>query len=66
MPFIRIPKEEWGKVWHALIAAGPTSRVTMDYVYAVSEQQIRMLRRKKLPFELVELPNGEAQGRSHG
>jgi len=66
MPFIRIPKEQWGKVWHALLATGPISRVTLDYIYAVSDKQVKMLRRKKLPFEVVDTPDGKVQGRHHG
>ena len=58
MPAIRIPDEHWGKVWHALIATGPIGRVSREPIYLVSQRQVRMLRRKKLPFELVPAPNG--------
>lgn len=54
MPAIRIPEEHWGKVWRALVAAGPISRVSQKPIYLVSDDQIRMLRRKKLPFEHVQ------------
>jgi hypothetical protein len=60
MPVIRIPDEHWGKVWRALIASGPVSRLSQDPVYLVSDDQLRMLRRKKLPFETVAQPNGRA------
>ena len=66
MPRIRIPKEHWGEVWFALVESGPISRLTHDYIYHVSDKQVRMLRRKKLPFELVELPNGPAPRKRHG
>jgi hypothetical protein len=32
----------------------------------VSQQQLRLLRRKKLPFELIDLPNGRTKDRQHG
>jgi hypothetical protein len=62
---IRIPKENWGQVWFALLDVGPISRLTHDYVYHVSEKHVRMLRRKKLPFELVDMPNGPMPRKRH-
>ena len=62
---IRIPDEHWGKVWRALVASGPTSCVGPPPVYLVTDSQLRMLRRKKLPFEIVPLPNGRKPGRNH-
>ena len=60
MQAIRIPADHWGKVWRTLIASGPISRVSREYVYLVSDQQIQLLRRKKLPFEIVPPSNGRA------
>jgi hypothetical protein len=53
MQVIRIPQERWGEVWGALIASGPITRVSQEPIYVVSDRQIRLLRRKKLPFEVV-------------
>jgi hypothetical protein len=50
MQIIRMPSDRWGEVWRALIAVGPISRISLDPVYVVSERQVKMLRRKKLPF----------------
>jgi hypothetical protein len=66
MQVIRIPDDRWGEVWHALIATGPISRISKDPIYIVSDRQVKMLRRKKLPFELVPPDNGEKLGRAHG
>jgi hypothetical protein len=33
---IRIPAEQWGRVWCALVAAGPVSRVSEEAVYLVT------------------------------
>ena len=66
MPTIRIKPEHWGRVWRALVASGPISRLSLEPVYQVSERQVRLLRRKKLPFDMVPLPNGPASSDKHG
>jgi hypothetical protein len=66
MPAIRIPDAHWGKVWRALVASGPVSCIGSEPIYLVSDRQLRLLRRKKLPFELVPLPDGRKAGRDHG
>lgn len=63
---IRIPSEHWGRVWRVLVASGPVSRLSTEHVYLVSERQVRLLRRKKLPFEIVSATNGPARGERHG
>ena len=65
VPTIRIPSDEWGRVWRTLVASGPISRVSEEGVYVVTEKQLRLLRRKKLPFELVSSPNGQQPGLDH-
>lgn len=64
MTTIRIPAEQWGPVWRALVATGPVSRISDEPVYLVSDEQLRLLRRKKLPFEIVSSPNGHPGGRN--
>ena len=66
MPTIRIPEAHWGKVWWALVASGPISRIDQEPVYVVSDRQLRLLRRKKLPFELIPPPGGNGAGPKHG
>jgi hypothetical protein len=66
MPFIRIPEPHWEKVWRALVASGPISRISQELIYSVSDQQIRLLRRKKLPFEVVPPPDGNKANAKHG
>ena len=58
MQAIRIPPEQWGKVWRVLVASGPISRLSQEPIYLVSDQQIRLLRRKKLPFQVVPPSDG--------
>jgi hypothetical protein len=66
MPAIRIPQAHWGKVWRALVASGPISRISQDPIYQVSDRQVRLLRRKKLPFEIIPTSNGPIPGQEHG
>lgn len=63
---IRIPKDHWGKVWRALVAAGPVSRVSEELVYLITDRQLQLLRRKKLPFEVLASSNGQTPGPAHG
>jgi hypothetical protein len=65
MPTIRIPQEHWGKVWRALVASGPISRISQEPIYLVSERQVHMLRRKKLPFELLPPADGQRARPKH-
>ena len=66
MPVIRIPRVSWGKVWRFLVQHGPVSRIEQGPVYEVSEDQVRQLRKKKLPFEIISSPNGESAEKPHG
>ena len=66
MKTIRIPEAQWGKVWRVLVASGPITRLSQDPVYLVSERQVRLLRRKKLPFELVPDSNGTKPSKPNG
>jgi hypothetical protein len=53
---IRIPEEHWGRVWRALVATGPVFRETVEPIYVIDDKQLRMLRRRKLPFEILADP----------
>jgi hypothetical protein len=67
MQAIRIPDEQWGPVWRALVASGPVSCIGPEEpIYLVSDRQLRLLRRKKLPFKIVPLPDGREADRNHG
>ena len=66
MPIIRIPQAHWGKVWRALVASGPIARVSQEPVYYVSDEQVRLLRRNKLPFKLVSETKDRLADNNHG
>lgn len=65
MPAIRIPDAQWGKVWRTLVAAGPFSCLGEEPIYLVSDRQVRLVRHKKLPFEVVPPPDGRKESRNH-
>ena len=65
MQAFRIPDEQWGQVWRALVASGPISCIGPEPIYLVSDRQVRLLRRKNLPFEIVPPPDGRKAGRNH-
>ncbi len=65
MPVIRIPEKEWGKVWFALVSSGPISRVSQEPIYFVSDRQVRMLRKKKLPFQIISNSQGKMTDNKH-
>ena len=65
MAAIRIPDAHWGKVWRALVASGPISCIGPERIYLISDRQLRMLRRNKLPFEVVPPPDGRNRSRNH-
>jgi hypothetical protein len=58
MQAIRIPEARWGEVWRTLVASGAISCIWQEPIYLVSDRQVRLLRRKKLPFEVVPPPDG--------
>jgi hypothetical protein len=66
MQAIRIPPAEWGKVWRVLVASGPITRISQEPVYLMTDRQLRLLRRKKLPFELAPGPDGTRASHPHG
>jgi hypothetical protein len=66
MRAIRIPEGHWGQVWRALVASGRISCLGPERIYLVSDRQVRLLRRKKLPFEIVPPPDGHRAGPNHG
>ena len=66
MPMIRIPKEHWGDVWFALVSSGPISRASEEPIYFVSDKQVRMLRKKKLPFQVVSNSKEQVTENGHG
>ncbi len=38
MPYIKLPKDNWGKAWRLLIQEGGTTRTSKDHIYLVSNR----------------------------
>ncbi|MBM4166498.1 MAG: hypothetical protein FJ218_06235 [Ignavibacteria bacterium] len=53
MPTIKIQKEQWGTIWKFLTKIGPVTRISKDYIYEISPQQLEALCNAGLPFETV-------------
>ena len=66
MQKIRIPEEHWERVWWALVKSGPITRIDVEPIYLIDDEQLKLLRRKKLPFELLPLQNGQPRKNKHG
>ncbi len=60
------PNGAVGKVWRELVASGPISRLSEEPVYLVSDRQVRLRRRKKLPFKIVATTDGKGAGPKDG
>ena len=56
MPTIRIPQQHWGKVWRALVASGPISRIGEEPVYQVSNEQLFRMVVEEIDFRWMPRP----------
>jgi hypothetical protein len=54
MPVIRIPKQQWGKAWRAMIEIAPVRLVAADPVYEVVPEHIDMLTAQGVAYEVVQ------------
>jgi hypothetical protein len=48
------------------VASGPISRISQEPIYQISERQAQLLRRKKLPFQIIAPANGIASEETDG
>lgn len=66
MPTIRVPKEQWGIVWRALIEIGEVHRVlpVNEKVYIVSEKHLEHLKKLSLPYEEISSNSRKGQDAS--
>ncbi len=53
MPAVRIPKQQWGKAWRAMIEIAPVRLVAADPVYEVLPEHIELLAAQGVAYELV-------------
>jgi hypothetical protein len=50
---IRIPKQQWGKAWRAMIEVGPVRLVANDPVYEVLAIHLAVLAARGFSYEVV-------------
>jgi hypothetical protein len=55
---IRIPKQQWGKAWRAMIEVAPVRLVTSDPIYEVLPAHLKLLSARGYSYEVVQPPPG--------
>jgi hypothetical protein len=50
---IRIPKQQWGKAWRAMIEIGPVRLISGDPIYEVLPGHLELLNDRGISYELV-------------
>lgn len=50
---IRLPKQQWGKAWRAMIEIGPVRLVSGDPVYEVLPAHLALLEQRGFSYEVV-------------
>jgi hypothetical protein len=63
MPAIRIPKQQWGKAWLAMIEIAPVRLVAADPVYEVLPEHIDLLAAQGVAYEVVQPQSNRKQDR---
>ncbi|MEK7263230.1 MAG: hypothetical protein AAB071_01810 [Bacteroidota bacterium] len=53
MPTIKIPKDQWESAWKFLTTIGPVTRISTDYIYEISAQQLEALCTTGFQFEIM-------------
>ena len=62
---IRIPKDQWGKAWRAMIEIAPVRLVSHDPIYEVLPAYLEKLTSRCFSYEVVTLPAGRKEKRRH-
>ena len=63
---IRIPKDQWGKTWRALIEVAPVRLVAPDPIYEVLPAHLELLDARGFSYEVLALRRGGREKRRHG
>jgi hypothetical protein len=63
---IRIPKQQWGKAWRALIEVAPVRLVADDPIYEVEPAHLEMLDARGFTYEVVKSRPNRKEERRHG
>lgn len=63
---IRLPKNEWGKAWRAMIEVAPVRLIADDPLYEVLPEHLETLTARGFSYEVVKLPRPQSERRRHG
>jgi hypothetical protein len=63
---IRIPRDQWGKAWRAMIELAPVRLIAKDPVYEVLPAHLDMLNARGFSYEVVVPTPGRKEKRRHG
>lgn len=63
---IRLPKQNWGKTWRAMIDVGPVRMLTNDLIFEVLPAHIELLNARGFPYEVTQPPRRRRDQRRHG
>jgi hypothetical protein len=50
---IRIPKQQWGKAWRAMIEVAPVRLIADDAVYEVQPAHLEVLQARGFSYEVI-------------
>ncbi len=63
---IRLPKEQWGKAWRAMVEIGPVRLVTKDPIYEVLPAHLELLDARGFSYEVVRPDTTRKEVPNHG
>ncbi|HEV3082999.1 MAG TPA: hypothetical protein VGY66_24655 [Gemmataceae bacterium] len=62
---IRLPKNQWGKAWRAMIEVAPVRLVAQDPIYEVLPAHLELLNARGIPYEVVVPGRQRKESRRH-
>ena len=62
---IRLPKQQWGKAWRAMIEIAPVRLVSNEPIYEVLPQHLDLLNARGFTYEVVKLDTPKQDKRRH-
>jgi hypothetical protein len=63
---IRLPREQWGKAWRAMIEVAPVRLVAADPIYEVLPAHLELLTARGFSYELISSSPARKDKRRHG
>jgi hypothetical protein len=62
---IRIPKQQWGKAWRAMIEIAPVRLLSKEPIYEVLPAHLEVLTARGFSYEVVRAHPGRKEKRRH-